>query len=69
MQVILPRPIGSKPIALDAELMSHKVERVAGIEPAYPTWKDGVLPLNYTRIKLVACGEVESPSIVFQTIT
>ena len=25
-------------------------ERVMGIEPAYPAWKAGVLPLNYTRI-------------------
>ncbi len=22
-----------------------------GIEPTYPAWKAGVLPLNYTRIK------------------
>ena len=26
-----------------------KPKRVAGIEPAYPAWKAGVLPLNYTR--------------------
>ncbi len=26
-----------------------KVERVKGIEPSYPAWKAGVLPLNYTR--------------------
>ena len=25
------------------------MERVTGIEPAYPAWKAGVLPLNYTR--------------------
>ena len=25
-------------------------ERVMGIEPTYPAWKVGVLPLNYTRI-------------------
>ena len=25
------------------------LERVTGIEPAYPAWKAGVLPLNYTR--------------------
>ena len=24
-------------------------ERVMGIEPTYPAWKAGVLPLNYTR--------------------
>ena len=27
------------------------MERVTGIEPAWPAWKAGVLPLNYTRIK------------------
>ena len=26
------------------------MERVMGIEPTYPAWKAGVLPLNYTRI-------------------
>ena len=26
-----------------------QVERVMGIEPTYPAWKAGVLPLNYTR--------------------
>jgi hypothetical protein len=26
------------------------LERVAGIEPAQPAWKAGVLPLNYTRL-------------------
>ena len=25
------------------------VKRVMGIEPTYPAWKAGVLPLNYTR--------------------
>ena len=25
------------------------LERVKGIEPSYPAWKAGVLPLNYTR--------------------
>ena len=28
----------------------NKKERVMGIEPTYPAWKAGVLPLNYTRI-------------------
>ena len=40
-----------------AELLAHislrlvvkKLERVKGIEPSYPAWKAGVLPLNYTR--------------------
>ena len=26
-------------------------KRVMGIEPTYPAWKAGVLPLNYTRKK------------------
>ena len=26
------------------------MERVMGIEPTWPAWKAGVLPLNYTRI-------------------
>ncbi len=32
-----------------AELLAHLLERVTGIGPAYPAWKAGVLPLNYTR--------------------
>ena len=32
-----------------AELLAHLMERVTGIGPAYPAWKAGVLPLNYTR--------------------
>ena len=31
-------------------------ERVAGIEPAYPAWKAGVLPLNYTRLQFSYVG-------------
>ncbi len=27
----------------------RKMERVMGIEPTWPAWKAGVLPLNYTR--------------------
>ena len=28
-------------------------KRVMGIEPTYPAWKAGVLPLNYTRVTLI----------------
>ena len=28
-----------------------------GIEPTYPAWKAGVLPLNYTRIKRYEIGK------------
>ena len=26
------------------------MERVTGIEPAWPAWKAGALPLSYTRV-------------------
>ncbi len=32
------------------------MERVTGIEPAWPAWKAGALPLSYTRI--IALGSV-----------
>ena len=32
------------------------LERVTGIGPAYPAWKAGVLPLNYTRKSCSAIG-------------
>ena len=31
------------------QLSYRLTERVMGIEPTYPAWKAGVLPLNYTR--------------------
>ena len=34
--------------ALAAKFGQQK-KRVMGIEPTYPAWKAGVLPLNYTR--------------------
>ena len=38
------------PTELQAQLFcGKKVERVMGIEPTYPAWKAGVLPMNYTR--------------------
>ena len=30
--------------------LDSQCKRVMGIEPTYPAWKAGVLPLNYTRI-------------------
>ena len=30
------------------------MERVTGIEPAWPAWKAGALPLSYTRMDQVA---------------
>ena len=32
--------------------LDSQCKRVMGIEPTYPAWKAGVLPLNYTRISL-----------------
>jgi hypothetical protein len=29
--------------------LGETVERVTGIEPAWPAWKAGALPLSYTR--------------------
>ena len=43
-----PDPRLRRPLLYPAELQTHK--RVMGIEPTYPAWKAGVLPLNYTRI-------------------
>ena len=31
------------------QYLSPYLERVMGIEPTYPAWEAGVLPLNYTR--------------------
>ena len=43
-----------KPLILKVSL--KKIERVMGIEPTYPAWKAGVLPLNYTRISVGVTG-------------
>ena len=34
------------------------MERAKGIEPSYPAWKAGVLPLNYARVLgyVITCG-------------
>ena len=50
-----PDPRLRRPLLYPAELQTHQhqilmQERVMGIEPTYPAWKAGVLPLNYTRI-------------------
>ena len=38
-------------------------KRVMGIEPTYPAWKAGVLPLNYTRTACCLCISVASTKI------
>ena len=54
-----PDPRLRRPLLYPAELWTHIFiisfeqafkKRVMGIEPTYPAWKAGVLPLNYTRI-------------------
>ncbi len=30
--------------------LQGNLERVTGIEPAWPAWKAGALPLSYTRV-------------------
>ena len=37
-------------ISLNENLSFSNEKRVMGIEPTYPAWKAGVLPLNYTRM-------------------
>ena len=38
--------------------MINTKKRVMGIEPTYPAWKAGVLPLNYTRMGFPFLKEV-----------
>ena len=40
------------------QLSHSRKERVMGIEPTYPAWKAGVLPLNYTRMGFPFLKEV-----------
>ncbi len=47
-----PGPLLRRQLLYPTELQTHKLERVMGIEPTRPAWKAGILPLNYTRIRL-----------------
>ena len=38
------------------QLSYEHTKRVMGIEPTYPAWKAGVLPLNYTRRMIGVTG-------------
>ena len=57
-----PDPRLRRPLLYPAELRTliniafAISERVMGIEPTYPAWKAGVLPLNYTRISVGVTG-------------
>jgi hypothetical protein len=39
------------------------MERVAGIEPAWPAWKAGALPLSYTR-KIITTGRYKNHKLL-----
>ena len=50
------------------ERRRFSLERVKGIEPSYPAWKAGVLPLNYTRkLKKDSMKPQACPVFFFQT--
>ena len=59
-----PDPRLRRPLLYPTELRTHTLaftklangKRVMGIEPTYPAWKAGVLPLNYTRISVGVTG-------------
>ena len=38
-----------RPTAVTNSIPRLTLKRVTGLEPAYPAWKAGALPLNYTR--------------------
>ena len=60
-----PDPRLRRPLLYPAELRTliniafAISERVMGIEPTYPAWKAGVLPLNYTRIRCMKLNTIE----------
>ena len=43
-------------------LSAKNVERVTGIEPAWPAWKAGALPLSYTRMWCLEAKDTGSVS-------
>ena len=45
-------------VSLPAQPGLLPLERVMGIEPTYPAWKAGVLPLNYTRMAVPLSARV-----------
>ena len=53
------RTFGSIPVARESNVRAKReplYERVTGIEPAWPAWKAGALPLSYTRVTNVSIG-------------
>ena len=49
-EIRTPDPRLRRALLYPAELNAHFMERVVGIEPTFPAWKAGVLPLYDTRI-------------------
>ena len=47
---VMTHDVIEKPLIL---LGGSEVERVMGIEPTWPAWKAGALPLSYTRISIM----------------
>ena len=47
--------------------LDSQCKRVMGIEPTYPAWKAGVLPLNYTRIGIIGVTGFEPATSWSQT--
>ncbi len=52
--VTLPFPLGLLAINL-----TFRLEPVTGIEPAWPAWKAGALPLSYTDISALPAFQQE----------
>ena len=49
--------------------MLRRLERAAGIEPAYSAWKAAVLPLYYTRTETASAPKGRPPPILNVTAT
>jgi hypothetical protein len=43
-------------------MIDNGKKRATGIEPAWPAWKAGTLPLSYARVKINCRGVVALPS-------
>ncbi len=55
------RTFGSIPVTRESNIRAKRgslYERVTGIEPAWPAWKAGALPLSYTREANLSIGQI-----------
>jgi hypothetical protein len=48
--LLWPRPEDDELSRQNGHSRQKKEERAAGIEPAWPAWKAGTLPLSYARV-------------------